>query len=235
MCSSDLWALGHIHQPEIVSKDPWIVYAGNCQGRHIRETGARGGYLVTVDDSLLVESVVFHPLDVVRWLELRIDLSRLDQENRIYDQVRCALTEAVDDAEGRLIAARITLTGTTSLHGILHRESHRISAEVMALAQDFGEGGLWIERTKVATSPVYNPAELAERDPLTRMVLDSIKDPDLSSESLPNDISDMLNVLPSDLRSEVENELKSDGRDELIEEVRAIILEAISLRGGHKG
>ena len=24
------WALGHIHQPEVISKDPWIVFAGNC-------------------------------------------------------------------------------------------------------------------------------------------------------------------------------------------------------------
>jgi DNA repair exonuclease SbcCD nuclease subunit len=25
----DYWALGHIHQPEVVQEDPWIVYAGN--------------------------------------------------------------------------------------------------------------------------------------------------------------------------------------------------------------
>lgn len=44
------WALGHIHQPEIISQDPWIVFAGNCQGRHVKETGARGCRLVTVND-----------------------------------------------------------------------------------------------------------------------------------------------------------------------------------------
>ncbi|HHD57358.1 MAG TPA: DNA repair exonuclease, partial [Desulfobulbaceae bacterium] len=38
----DYWALGHVHQREIVDKDPWIVFAGNLQGRHIRETGPRG-------------------------------------------------------------------------------------------------------------------------------------------------------------------------------------------------
>ena len=27
----DYWALGHIHQPEVISEDPWIVFAGNCQ------------------------------------------------------------------------------------------------------------------------------------------------------------------------------------------------------------
>jgi DNA repair exonuclease SbcCD nuclease subunit len=51
------WALGHIHQPEVINKEPWIVFAGNCQGRHIKETGQRGCRLVTVSDSLQVAGV----------------------------------------------------------------------------------------------------------------------------------------------------------------------------------
>ena len=45
----DYWALGHVHSRRIVSEAPWIVYPGNTQGRHIRETGPRGCVLVTVD------------------------------------------------------------------------------------------------------------------------------------------------------------------------------------------
>lgn len=57
------WALGHIHQSEVISRDPWIVFAGNCQGRHAKETGPRGCRLVTVNDSLQVESAEWHNLD----------------------------------------------------------------------------------------------------------------------------------------------------------------------------
>jgi predicted phosphodiesterase len=32
------WALGHVHQPQIISEDPYIVFAGNCQGRHAAVT-----------------------------------------------------------------------------------------------------------------------------------------------------------------------------------------------------
>jgi DNA repair protein SbcD/Mre11 len=44
------WALGHIHAREIVHADPPVVFPGNLQGRHARETGPKGATLVTVDN-----------------------------------------------------------------------------------------------------------------------------------------------------------------------------------------
>ena len=41
----DYWALGHVHERCEVSRDPWIVFPGNIQGRHSRETGAKGATL----------------------------------------------------------------------------------------------------------------------------------------------------------------------------------------------
>jgi len=35
----DYWALGHVHQHEVLMDDPLIVFPGNIQGRHVRETG----------------------------------------------------------------------------------------------------------------------------------------------------------------------------------------------------
>jgi exonuclease SbcD len=57
----DYWALGHVHQPAIVRERPWIVLSGNIQGRHARELGARGCYLVTVDDTLEVAECQWTP------------------------------------------------------------------------------------------------------------------------------------------------------------------------------
>ncbi len=74
------WALGHIHQPEVISRDPWIVFSGNCQGRDVRESGPHGCRLVTVDDSLEVARVDWRDLDVVRWRVLEIDLSGVAEE-----------------------------------------------------------------------------------------------------------------------------------------------------------
>ena len=38
----DYWALGHVHEHAVLQQDPWVVFPGNLQGRHIRETGPRG-------------------------------------------------------------------------------------------------------------------------------------------------------------------------------------------------
>lgn len=61
----DYWALGHIHQHQVLATQPPIVYAGNPQGRAVNETGARGAYLVTSRGRQLVPT--FFPTAVLAW------------------------------------------------------------------------------------------------------------------------------------------------------------------------
>jgi DNA repair exonuclease SbcCD nuclease subunit len=225
------WALGHIHQPEVISKEPWIVFAGNCQGRHARETGPRGCYLVTVNDHLAVESADWRNLDVVRWEAVEVDLAGLEEEPEVLRRIRDALSRAIESAEGRLLAARLVLTGASPLHGILLRDTVRFRAETEAIAQDFGVDAIWIEQIKVATSPVYDLGELAERDALTKTVLESLEQATQQLDTLPDDITEMLDVLPPELRAEVETDWSAAQRPALMGDVRAIILEALRTKG----
>ena len=48
----DYWALGHIHQPEVLDHSPHTAYAGCPQGLDPTETGERGCWLVTLDERL---------------------------------------------------------------------------------------------------------------------------------------------------------------------------------------
>jgi DNA repair exonuclease SbcCD nuclease subunit len=226
------WALGHIHQPEVINEDPWIVFAGNCQGRHIKETGARGCRLVTVSDSLHVEGVEWRSLDVVRWAELNIDLSGVETETEATRLVSDAMGKAVTAAEGRLVAARIILSGTTQLHGSLHRNDEHWSAQFLASAQDHGADAIWIERIKVSTSPVYDLAELAERDALTKIVVTNLTATHDQPILLPSEIEEMLSVLPLEIRTQVEDELNGEQRATVLSDVRAIILDALATNGG---
>lgn len=226
------WALGHIHQPEVISEDPWIVFAGNCQGRHARETGPRGCRLVTVNASLEVESVDWCTLDVVRWQDVRVNLDGLENEAEAVQHIRKAVVDAVEMAEGRLLAARITLTGPTQLHGSLHRDVQRWRAEILGIAQDFGEDCVWIEQVQMATSPVYDISELAERDALTKVVLETLERETQDLSNLPIDIAEMLDVLPAHVRGEVEEAWGTNQRPGLIGDVRAIILESLKTTGG---
>nr|MBL0732180.1 DNA repair exonuclease [Desulfobacterales bacterium] len=68
----DYWALGHVHQQEILCDDPPILFSGNIQGRHIREIGPKGCMLITVDESGR-SKLEFKPLDVIRWAILKVD------------------------------------------------------------------------------------------------------------------------------------------------------------------
>ena len=226
------WALGHIHQPEVISEDPWIVFAGNCQGRHARETGPRGCRLVTVKDSLEVASAEWRDLDVVRWQAVEVPLAGVENEAGAIKGIREALAGAVAAAEGRLLATRIHLTGATALHGSLHRDAQHWRAQMQALAQDFGEESVWVERLRVGTRPVYDLAELAARDALTKTVLETLETATHHLPVLPDDITEMLDVLPPELRAEVAAEWDPDQRPALMEEVRAIILEALQTKGG---
>jgi DNA repair exonuclease SbcCD nuclease subunit len=226
------WALGHVHQPEVISKDPWIVFAGSCQGRHARETGPRGCCLVSVSDALEVEGVERRTLDVVRWQDVPVVLEQVEREAEATQRIREALADAVKMAEDRLLAARVTLTGASPLHGSLHRETQRWRAEILGIAQDFGEAVVWIEQIKVATSPVYDLSQLAERDALTKIVLETLEQATHDLDDLPDDIVEMLNVLPLDVRAEVEGEWETDQRAALMSDVRAIILESLQTKGG---
>ncbi|MEZ6149369.1 MAG: hypothetical protein R3C09_04535 [Pirellulaceae bacterium] len=56
----DYWALGHIHKREVLCQEPFVAFSGNIQGRHIRESGPKGCYVVTVHDDRRLEPD-FHP------------------------------------------------------------------------------------------------------------------------------------------------------------------------------
>ena len=62
----DYWALGHVHRAEVLHERPYIVFPGNLQGRHVRESGAKGARLVTVENNEIVDCAMVHT-DVVRW------------------------------------------------------------------------------------------------------------------------------------------------------------------------
>ena len=229
----DYWALGHVHQPTILSETPWVGFAGNLQGRHVKETGERGCRLVTVGDSLRIESTEFCSLDVVRWAVVEVDVSGLDSELAALGRLGKKLGEEVAGAGDRLLAVRVEFSGATSLHGALLRDEQRWHAECIAVSQQCA-GSVWIERVKLRTTPIYDLSDLAARDNLTAVVIDSL-DGVSPTEELPDDIQAMLDLLPSAVREEVAHEWIGEAKSALLKDVRSIILEALVTRGGTEG
>ena len=152
----DYWALGHIHQrtEQSLSDKCWIGYSGNTQGRHVRECGAKGCYVVHLSDNH-IEKMEFVPTDSLRWHLLPVDLQPAQRLSDIEDCVEDALRPVIASMrnDGVALAIRLQLSGHTSLHSDL---THPPTLEKLsdALASRIHElGDVWLESVKVRTRP----------------------------------------------------------------------------------
>lgn len=145
------WALGHIHAREEVSTEPWVVFPGSLQGRHVRETGPKGCYLVSIEDGR-VKSVEHRALDVVRWANCEVDLGKVSSMQGVLDSANKALQEVLDSAEGRIVASRIRFLGASPVHAELQGKTQWLRHKLMELSAEVHGEDLWIEKVVVATT-----------------------------------------------------------------------------------
>ena len=68
------WALGHIHQREVLKTDPPIVYPGNIQGRNRKEEGEKGCYYVELNETS--SKLTFVPLQFILFSSIQLDVSK---------------------------------------------------------------------------------------------------------------------------------------------------------------
>ena len=145
----DYWALGHVHEFEIVSSDPYVVYPGNLQGRSVRECGPKGAVIVDVEDGR-VTNLRRIVTDQARWAVLAVDAQPHETEAALLGALEDAFRSVADAAEGRLVAARVRLTGETALHRRLVADQARFADEVLAAAQRCAED-IWLEKLSLET------------------------------------------------------------------------------------
>ncbi|MCJ8010394.1 DNA repair exonuclease [Paenibacillus sp. KQZ6P-2] len=156
----DYWALGHIHKRQILNELPYIVYPGNIQGRSIRETGAKGCYVVQVNEDGKAD-LMFHELDTVRWFQEEIPIDSMEGEEAFQVQVEDRMQQIRSECQGKMSIVRFVITGRGSLHEkleegriaeeLLH-ELHRKAVRSAAEPSGF-EGLVWVESFHVRSGP----------------------------------------------------------------------------------
>lgn len=90
----DYWALGHVHNRSIIHEDPPIVYPGNTQGRHRRESGEKGCYFAEMNAS--ETTLEFIPLHSIEFKNIEIDMEKEDAIGEVENAIKSHVEEYVD-------------------------------------------------------------------------------------------------------------------------------------------
>ena len=110
----DYWALGHIHRFHVLREsNPAVVYSGNSQARHMRESGEKGCCLVTLNENT-VPLIQFIPIDAVRYVQGDVDLSGTITLEEVIHVVRSRCEYFVDQIDQKDAFINLSLNGRIS-------------------------------------------------------------------------------------------------------------------------
>ncbi|QQE77425.1 DNA repair exonuclease [Alicyclobacillus sp. SO9] len=146
----DFWGLGHIHQPQVLRKShPGILYPGNPQGRHARESGERGCALIELSEGGHVE-FSFLPIATVEWESLSVSLDECQDLRDVLSTLSAELERFAAHHDVFRIA-RIQLTGITPVHKWLVQDEETVDEFRAELSSRFPK--ILVSRLAVATMP----------------------------------------------------------------------------------
>ena len=164
----DYWALGHVHTRQVLrDQGPTVVYPGNPQGRHPFETGARGVYLVEVDDSGAPQ-LEFHTVDVVRWEIVSVDIAGLETEQALIDAISNRVESVLAESDGRPVVFRLALTGRGPMHRWLRRDG--TADDLLEQTNERSANSYpwaWCERIRMDTASPVDREQVAKREDFT--------------------------------------------------------------------
>ncbi|WP_420474967.1 metallophosphoesterase family protein [Noviherbaspirillum sp. ST9] len=219
------WALGHVHEYQMWQGHSTIVFPGNLQGRHVRETGPRGAVLVTADETG-VQKVERLFVDVLRWHSVNVDATSCSTMPEVVHAINRELETLVQSGPPNMPSAvRITITGKTPVHGELFGMEAQLRAEVLACAAAIAPERLWIEKVKTATTASDETEAIRARGDaladLQEFFEQAQTDPDFL-DSLKNDLMGLVSKAPLELQNAVPcfKDIRSGELSGLVGEVR---------------
>lgn len=228
----DYWALGHVHTRAELRRDPWIVFPGNIQGRHINEEGSRGATLVTVKDGR-VSSVDHQALDVLRWRRLRVDAAGAPTREDVLSRTTTLLDNAILDAEERLLCVRITVAGECAAHAELVASPTETLQQFRALAAEVADiSQLWVESVAINTRPALDLAALRAQPGLAGALIEALDRTPSIDAGLKAFVDDQLRRASGALRADHPAMQIGAGHipEDLVERARTMVLAELARR-----
>jgi DNA repair protein SbcD/Mre11 len=176
----DYWALGHIHKRNILCENPPIIYPGNIQGRHHKELGPKGCYIVTLAESNC-QLEWFDTADV-EWDSVDIDVQNISSFQSIYQLCTGQLSQIRNEqSNGKIVKLELRnfkpFEGSTS---ILNGELLEILQENESEEENF----VWVSAIQVKEELLYDLEILKSEEGFVSELLNTIESYDQSNEAL---------------------------------------------------
>ncbi|MCM3362348.1 DNA repair exonuclease [Niallia sp. MER TA 168] len=205
----DYWALGHIHKREILESIPPIVYPGNIQGRHKKETAIKGCYYVELREG--DASLEFIPTSEVIWETVKIDASTVKTFNDLYMLCRKQIDEIGDGKSSFII--------TLEIEQLRIEESFLDSDLLEILQQDEvdADSFVWVSSIKIQENTVWLKENLLRESAFYEELFAVTKDSELLNEAVaPLFQHPKVHRFLAELTTEEKKELAEEAEDLLL-------------------
>lgn len=167
----DYWALGHIHKSQVIYENPYIIYPGNIQGRHIKETGKKGCYLIqlTLNDT----NIQFIPTASIIWESEQVAIDDLSAIDELIMKIQKLKDTFRQTNNGTIIA--LDIVGTSCLHQQLTEDGFtKELLEILNEREEDEDHFVWISTMKVNSGLDYNRSRLKQESHFISDLLEKI-------------------------------------------------------------
>jgi DNA repair exonuclease SbcCD nuclease subunit len=229
----DVWALGHVHARGVICEEPLILFPGNIQGRHTRESGPKGCTLVTVEDGRVI-SHEHRDLHVVRWEILRVDVSALTDPFDVVDAVRDSVIEEVGRGGDEVLAVRIVVEGRCGVHLQLHSNLEKWESEIRSCVATATGERVWVEKIRFMTdTEAVQVGDLPAGDPLGDLIryVDSLSADEEVKKFLEEEVKILRDKLPPDIFQDEEGVDRGSSVARIIEDVKGMLVPRLIASG----
>jgi len=149
------WILGHVHKPEILHRDPLVLYPGSPHALSAKEQGPHGPVMLTVSEAGDI-AITPYPLSPVRYGSIKIDVTGATSEAEIRSGVTAAIHGRTAELKNELETVSymvwdVVLTGK-------HAKISQVEGWLAKITEtDTGEEG----RTRVQVRKIHNEIQPA--------------------------------------------------------------------------
>jgi hypothetical protein len=163
----------------------------------------------------------------VRWHRAEIPIDGLSSADDVMERVRLELERAAQQADDRLLAARVSLRGLGAAHTALQADPERWTNQIRQLASLVTAGEVWLEKIEILTRPALDLQELRGREDVVGDLARAFHRIRGNAEELAwlgEQLSPLWHQIPAELKAELGDLANPATIEALVDQVEASLL-----------